>query len=142
MKSRQDLVIDISKNEQRRLAIAELVEALESTTNKRIRKRISKLLEKDELGNYKVRQVVPWGLRQCNQCKTFWNRDTNSALNILLLAEDILDGRERSEVFKRQQSQTNVIKPTDTSLKEVGMSPIQQPDLIRLSRVVKAKILK
>ncbi|KAL0211023.1 hypothetical protein P9112_009321 [Eukaryota sp. TZLM1-RC] len=93
--------------------------------------------------------MVPWSLRQCNQCRTFCNRDTNSALNILMLDEDILDGRERSEVFIRQQSQTNVIEPTDASLKDVEksskgdgipMSPIQQPDLNTLSRVAKAKV--
>ncbi|KAL0216355.1 hypothetical protein P9112_008539 [Eukaryota sp. TZLM1-RC] len=113
--------------------------------------RISKLLEKDELGNYKVRQVVPWGLRQCNQCKTFWNRDTNSALNIHLLAEDILARRERSDVFKRQQSQTNVIEPTDKSKRDVDknsegdgtpMSPIVQPNLNTLSRVANASVDK
>ncbi|KAL0224415.1 hypothetical protein P9112_003805 [Eukaryota sp. TZLM1-RC] len=63
-----------------------------------------------------------------------------------MLAEEILDGRERLEVFKKQQSHTNVIEPTDTSLNDVGkgseddgipMSPIQQPDLNTLSRVAK-----
>ncbi|KAL0216727.1 hypothetical protein P9112_008911 [Eukaryota sp. TZLM1-RC] len=141
---------DMSKSKQGSLAIRELVEELKNTTDKRMRKRISKLLEKDELGNYKVRQVVPWGLSQCNQFKTFWNRDTNAALNIHLLAEDILAGRERSEVFKRQQSQTNVIEPTDESQKDVDkdcegdgapMSTIQQPNLSTLSRVANAKVV-
>ncbi|KAL0218902.1 hypothetical protein P9112_004555 [Eukaryota sp. TZLM1-RC] len=66
-----------------------------------------------------------------------------------MLAEDIVDGRERSEVFRRQQSQTNVIEPTDASLKEVGqgsggdgipMSLIQQPDVNTLSLVAIAKM--
>ncbi|KAL0204923.1 hypothetical protein P9112_000230 [Eukaryota sp. TZLM1-RC] len=139
---------DTSKSEQRSLAIRELVEELKNTTDKRIRKRISKFLEKDELGNCKVRQVIPWGLRQC---KTFWNRDTNSALNIHLLAEDILARRERSEVFKRQQSQNNVIEPTDESQRDVDkdcegdgtpMSPIQQPKLNTLSRAANGKFEK
>ncbi|KAL0208705.1 hypothetical protein P9112_011292 [Eukaryota sp. TZLM1-RC] len=104
-----------------------------------MRKRISKLLEKDELDNYKVQQVVRWALSQSTktQCKTLWNRDTNSAQNTHLLAEDILAGRERTEVFKKQQSQTNVIEPTDESQRDVDndfegdgtlMSPIQQPN--------------
>ncbi|KAL0223772.1 hypothetical protein P9112_003162 [Eukaryota sp. TZLM1-RC] len=66
-----------------------------------------------------------------------------------MLAEHILDGRGRSEVFKKQQSQTKVIEPTDDSLKAAGkgtegagipMSPMQQPDLNTLSPVAKAKV--
>ncbi|KAL0222954.1 hypothetical protein P9112_002344 [Eukaryota sp. TZLM1-RC] len=66
-----------------------------------------------------------------------------------MLAEDILDGRERSEVFKKQQSQTIVIEITDDSLKAAGkgtkgagipMSPMQQLDLNTLSPVAKAKV--
>ncbi|KAL0216789.1 hypothetical protein P9112_008973 [Eukaryota sp. TZLM1-RC] len=80
--------------------------------------------------------------RPKTQTKDFENGSSTSQRdqkkNIHLLTEDILVGRERSEVFKRQQSQTNVIKPTDESQRDVDkdcegdgtpMSPIQQPDV-------------
>ncbi|KAL0205639.1 hypothetical protein P9112_000946 [Eukaryota sp. TZLM1-RC] len=66
-----------------------------------------------------------------------------------MLAQHILDGRERSDVFKKQQSQTIVIEITDDSLKAAGkgtegagiaMSPMQRPDLNTLSPVAKAKV--
>ncbi|KAL0212780.1 hypothetical protein RCL1_006406 [Eukaryota sp. TZLM3-RCL] len=92
-------------NEMKTEVIRKLTEKYLATTDHKLKKRLSWLFEKKEDGSeFLLKQKVPWGLRRCERCEVYWNRDTNSALNILLLMEAILKGEERPLVFQRRPS--------------------------------------
>ena len=47
------------------------------------------------------------GILVCQKCKTLWNRDVNSAINIARLTRERLEGRERPAYLSRAMTLNN-----------------------------------
>ena len=47
--------------------------------------------------------IIRHGLVKCSNCKTYWNRDTNAAINIYKICYNEINNLGRPEYLRRQQ---------------------------------------
>jgi len=84
------------------------------------------------------------GLLMCQTCSGLWNRDVNSSLNILRIAEDTLAGRGRPEYLQREKKPdggaTSATEGEKTSVKRSCKTKLSHTT--KLSRGCKASTLK
>lgn len=71
---------------------------------------------------YRSGNILCHGLLRCENCKSVWNRDVNSATNIYRISKNAISGIERPKYLCREKPKEYTKKKRNTSVKVVALT--------------------